>query len=302
MTPRFSICMPTYKRAALLPACFAAFSAQTYRDFEVVIVDDGSPDNTPEVLAQLTAAADFPVRAVRVTNGGRGRALNRALDEATGEFILFMDDDDLLDPQGLERLSAAWESIPALLRDTYCGVAGLCTYPDGRLIGDQYPTDHFDSDFFALREVLGIRGDKKEAVRRSCIGSWRFTVFGTERRAPTASLWFHLSTMYRARFVNQVVAIKDYHPEGMSANLRRIRVKSALSTSAFYETVLREHAQMPFAVRVRYLANLRRFRGHSGASGWPEPLQAQPMAARMVGALVGRVAYHVDRALLARAS
>lgn len=301
MSPMFSVCMPTYKRAELLPGCFAAFAAQTWRDFEVVIIDDGSPDDTPRVLAELSAQADFAVRVVRVENGGRGRALNRALDEAQGTFILFMDDDDLLDPHGLERLAQAWASIPERERDAYCGVAGLCTYPDGRLIGDRYPDDLSDSDFFTVREIRGVRGDKKEAVRRACIGDWRFTIEGTERRAPTASLWFHLATQWRARFVNEIIAIKDYRPEGMSANLRRIRAKSAVSTCAFYENVLLEHERMPYRLRVRYLANLTRFRRHAGLPGLPGGLVTERLSTRVPGAMIGEVAYRVDRFLLERA-
>ncbi len=301
-TPFFTVCMPTYKRATLLPACFAAFAAQTFRDFEVVIVDDGSPDDTSQVLETLSQAATFAVRSVRVPNGGRGRALNRALDEARGEFVLFMDDDDLLAPDGLETLAAAWQSIPESERSAYCGVAGLCNRPDGSIIGDSYPVNALDSDFLTMREVRRIRGDKKEAVRRDLIGEWRFTVFDGERRAPTASLWFHLASRYRARFVNRTVAMKDYLPEGMSANLRRIRSRSAQSTCAFYATVLREHVRLPLRVRLRYLANLRRFRLHGGHDSWPADIGRQSMPWKALGAFVGSVAYRVDCTLIARAS
>jgi len=81
-----SIVLPTYNRAQFLPAAFASIANQTFTDWELVIVDDGSTDNTADVVRSFEATQ--PVRCVRQENRGAYAARNRGLDEATGRYSL----------------------------------------------------------------------------------------------------------------------------------------------------------------------------------------------------------------------
>lgn len=110
--PAVSIILPTYNRAAFLPAALESIKAQTFIDWELVIVDDGSTDETPELLPSLTAGLTQATRLVRRTNGGAYAARNSGLDQARGEFVAFFDSDDLWLPNHLERCVDALRSHP----------------------------------------------------------------------------------------------------------------------------------------------------------------------------------------------
>src|SRR5687768_14860042 len=95
--PLFSIVIPTRNRAALLQRCLQSVLAQEYSDYEVIVVDDGSSDDTPEVLARFAPR----VRALRQPGRGPSEARNFGVSKATGRFIVFLDSDDLLTPSAL---------------------------------------------------------------------------------------------------------------------------------------------------------------------------------------------------------
>jgi glycosyltransferase involved in cell wall biosynthesis len=96
--PLVSVVIPTYNAPALLLETLATVLAQTFADFEVVVIDDGSTDDT---LARLAAVGDPRLRVLTQPNQGIGRARNRGLREARGRYVAFLDHDDLWDPQKL---------------------------------------------------------------------------------------------------------------------------------------------------------------------------------------------------------
>lgn len=103
-----SIIMPVYNAAQTLKDSLSSIEAQTFRDFEVVFVDDCSTDDTPAILASFQETSGIPCQIVRQEkNGGVAAARNRGLDEATGAFLAFVDADDRIEPNALERAAAA---------------------------------------------------------------------------------------------------------------------------------------------------------------------------------------------------
>ena len=98
-----SAIIPTYNRADVLHRSVDSILAQTYTNFELLIVDDGSEDNTPEIC-RAYAEKDPRVRIIRQENGGVSRARNTGIRESRGEFLYFLDSDDVASPHILERL------------------------------------------------------------------------------------------------------------------------------------------------------------------------------------------------------
>ncbi|CAG1012662.1 partial Chondroitin synthase, partial [Anaerolineales bacterium] len=98
--PSVSIIIPTYNRANLIGETLHSVFAQTYQDFEIIVVDDGSTDNTAEVLRPL--AETGRIKYIRQDNQGASAARNRGIREADGIYIAFLDSDDLFEPTKLE--------------------------------------------------------------------------------------------------------------------------------------------------------------------------------------------------------
>ena len=106
MPPRVSVVVPIYNVAAYLDDCLQSIAQQSLSDLEVVMVDDGSTDNSADI-ARAMADRDSRFRLVSRPNGGLGSARNAGIDQAVGEFLCFVDSDDVLPPHGLESLLAS---------------------------------------------------------------------------------------------------------------------------------------------------------------------------------------------------
>jgi glycosyltransferase involved in cell wall biosynthesis len=138
-----TIVLPTYNRARFLPDAFASIAAQTHRDWELVLVDDGSVDDTPDVVAQLTRSLGQKVVVVRTDNHGAYAARNVGLHHASGEYIAFYDSDDLWLPhhlehclQGLEASQVDWVYAACRSVDTTGKILAPSTFEHD---GDQRP-------------------------------------------------------------------------------------------------------------------------------------------------------------------
>ncbi len=103
---RVSVVVPIYNVERYLGACLDSIAGQTFRDLEVVLVDDGSTDSSP-AIAESYAARDDRFRLIRQPNGGLGNARNTGTDHATGEYLAFVDSDDVLAPNAYELLAGA---------------------------------------------------------------------------------------------------------------------------------------------------------------------------------------------------
>ena len=107
-----SVIIPVYKVEAFLAACVESVLAQTYQNLELILVDDGSPDNCPQ-MCDAFAARDSRVRVIHKENGGLSSARNAGIEVARGEYLAFLDSDDLWSPLFLERLYAAIQETGA---------------------------------------------------------------------------------------------------------------------------------------------------------------------------------------------
>ena len=97
-TPKISVIVPVYKAEAYLHRCVDSILAQTFQDFEVLLIDDGSPDRSGEICDEY-ARKDKRVRVFHKENGGVSSARNMGLDNARGEYVCFVDSDDWLDEE-----------------------------------------------------------------------------------------------------------------------------------------------------------------------------------------------------------
>jgi len=173
-----SIIIPAYNRASLIAESLDSVLAQTYRPIEVVVVDDGSADNTREVVREWTLKADagLAVRYFHQANQGGCAARNRGLRESQGEFINFLDSDDRLLPEALQRKVGCLQSTNA----PYCYDLGERVDEEGKPLGYHgRPWSAYDGLFFLTYhfDVVG------PLIRRSlCIqtGPWHESLSGSQ--------------------------------------------------------------------------------------------------------------------------
>lgn len=147
---RFTVLTTTFNRAHCISGVYGSLCAQTFRDFEWVVVDDGSTDGTRDLIDSWKPF--FPIRYSWKPNGGMHTAINLGVEIANGELIAKLDSDDLCAPRALERFDYHWRQITDPQR--YAFVVALCSYPDGTIVGSGLSSDYVDA--FDLGTALSL--------------------------------------------------------------------------------------------------------------------------------------------------
>lgn len=207
---------PTYNRAHTLPQLYASLKRQTSFDFEWLIVDDGSTDNTEGIVAEwLLEDTPFNKRYTKKENGGKHRAINVALPLAEGELFFIVDSDDYLSDTAIETLIMRRKSLP-LCDDSFAGVAGCKGYYTGKMIGTSFLGDILDCTSLE-RSGFGIEGDKAEAFFTSILRRYPFPEFDGEKFVTEALVWDRMALDgYRLRYFNEVIYLCEYLEDGLT--------------------------------------------------------------------------------------
>lgn len=187
MDMKLSIIVPVYKVEEYLGECVDSLLSQTIDDYEIILVDDGSPDNSGKIADEYAAVNPDMIRVLHIDNGGQGRARNFALDIAKGDFVGFVDSDDWVTHDMyekmytraaetgadvvvcdfMERFADGRESVlPASLQDNWLGSAGSSCNKIFRrsLIGElRFPVGLWYEDFY-FSAVMLLRSKHTEFI------------------------------------------------------------------------------------------------------------------------------------------
>lgn len=230
----FTVFIPTYNRAHLLPKALQSVADQTFRYFEVIIVDDGSVDDTRRLVSEWCASVPFPVTYHYQSNRGKIAAHNAAVTMARGELFVSLDSDDTLLPDALERLHHHWQSISIERRGRFSGVEGHTATVDGKICGALYPQDRMESNFLEMHYRLGVWGDKKGALRTDLLRQYPYPLFPGEKHVRDSLLWEDLAERYLCLFVNEVFQEVEQHADGMTANIFKVRMLNPRGFRYYY--------------------------------------------------------------------
>lgn len=256
--PFITILTPTYNRASLLPRLFDSLLLQTNKDFEWIVVDDGSTDDTREVVANLKekCGGAFPMGYVYKANGGKHMAINIGAERARGELLFIADSDDLLTDDALETVANSWHDISD--DKSFAGIAGLDITMDTReVIGSGLPQEHIDCNAIDIRYRHHVTGDMKEVFRTEVLREFPFPEFAGERFCPEQLVWFRMARRYRLRYINKPIYIADYQPDGITAGITRARMRNPSASMLTYAELT--ECPVPFLVKVKAAINFWRF-------------------------------------------
>jgi glycosyltransferase involved in cell wall biosynthesis len=195
---------PTLNRVHTLPRVYESLRAQTCRDFEWLIIDNDSSDDTESVVHGWQREADIPIRYIRHPNRGLHVSWNRAVQEARGRFFVILPSDDSCSPAALERLKYHWDTIPEDERERFSGVAVLCVDQMGRVIGNRVPMDPTDSDPLEIRFKHKIKGEKWGFQRVDIMRRFPLPIIpGYDAYVPENLMWDAIARLYKTRYVNE---------------------------------------------------------------------------------------------------
>ena len=236
----FTLFTPTYNRAHTLHRVYDSLCTQTLRDFEWIVIDDGSTDGTAELVANWVKSADFPVRYFRQEHSGKHVAHNLAMREARGKFFLPLDSDDACAPRALERMAYHWNNIPESERPLYCGIDGLCSDQNGEIIGDRFPYQPFDTTLRERRYVYHMRGEKWGSTLTEIARRYPFPNVAHGQYLAEGIVWLEIAKTYKNRCVNEIFRtyyIDDTEP-GITVALKRRLAAHAEGNWHYYTWLL----------------------------------------------------------------
>lgn len=214
-----SICIPTFNREVEIVKLLKSIPPEFANLLEVVVVDDGSTDQTKRVLEKYFDI--FNIRYFKQTNSGRGIALRRAISEASFEYTILMDSDDFFTTKGIEEVITVLQAQS----DINCFLFGVSIHnPDGDF--ENIPPNDCKSNFIALRADLGLKRDFKEVVRTRILQKNLYEVSPDCRRVPTFLLWAAVAQTADCVCKSVAVAVKVYLPGGMTDRNLELKVQN----------------------------------------------------------------------------
>lgn len=258
---------PTYNRASLLSRLYDTLILQTYKNFEWIIVDDGSKDNTKEVVNSFVAERKIDIHFVQQENGGKHRAINTGVSLAKGELFFILDSDDVLPNNALELVAENYKSIKD--NASFAGVSGIDGYFDGQSIGTGLPSELLNCNSVDIRYKYHVKGDMKEIFRTSVMKEFPFPDIEGEKFCPEVLVWNRIARKYKLRYFNKIIYKVEYQPEGLTSNIVKARVNSPITSMICYSEILQ--LDVPFIDKFKTAINYWRFRlCYHGQSEYPK--------------------------------
>jgi glycosyltransferase involved in cell wall biosynthesis len=206
----FTVFTPTYNRAHTLHRVFESLRAQTFTDFEWLIIDDGSTDNTRELVASWRAT--FPIRYIHKENGGKHTAFNLGVLEARGQLFLTFDSDDSCVPESLQTFYDVWQGIED--KENFAGVTALCMTEEGEVVGDKFIADVCDATYLEDKYIYKIKGEKWGFQRTEVLKEFPFPEPEGLKLVSEGYVWARISQKYLTRYVN--IPLRVYYTEAGS--------------------------------------------------------------------------------------
>ena len=257
---------PTYNRGNLLNRLYQSLCKQNYKEFEWIIVDDGSLDDTSSIVNIIQDKhpyGDFSILYYKKENGGKHTAVNTGVQKAHGDLFFIADSDDILPPNALQTVAGVWEQTKY---DNSIG--GICGFDgdinDGSLIGTGFPKEvhllnielsnhinigYIDATTRDVRFKLKVDGDMKEVFRTSVLREFPFPEIKGERFCPEVLVWNRIASKYKLRHINKIIYLVEYQQDGITSAITRSRMNSPIASTMTYAEMLDYNISLKWKIR-----------------------------------------------------
>lgn len=222
--PFFTIFIPTYNRSYSVGDSIKSCFKSSFTDFEVLVIDDGSKDDTGALVKQLQQEVSSKIRYVYQENQGKHVAFNNAVMLARGTLFLTLDSDDTLLAEGLKELHDLWLSMSDEQKNTFASIEFRCL--ENGVASSAYPEPYLDSTYVEKRLICESRGEKRSAYRTDVLKNFPYPIFPGERYSRPGLIDIRIARKYKTRFSNIIVIDAGHFPDGIGANRRQV-IKSA---------------------------------------------------------------------------
>ena len=208
---------PAYNRADMLPRLYRSLCDQTCKDFEWLIVDDGSTDETASVVQSFVNEEKINIRYIKKENGGKHTAHNLALEQAAGEWFFCVDSDDLLEENAVEKLTKKFAQ-----RNGEDGIIAYKEDLNGALLSDPFPEGIQQTQMYRLASDYGCRGEFSLAFSTTFARQFPFPVFPGERFVTECVVYDRMDRQGQFALLPEVITVCEYQADGYSSNFANL--------------------------------------------------------------------------------
>lgn len=266
----FTVFTSTYNRAYKLRDLYNSLKLQSFRDFEWLIIDDGSTDDTKELVNEFISEEMINIRYIYKCNEGKHVAINVGAEKAKGKWFFIVDSDDRLTDDALI-ISKKYCDQVDFFRE-FAGVVGLRGDSKGKvwstgniqkgnieIAEGNKKGDFIDATSVQYRYRMKIAGDRAEIIRTNILKRYKFPAYTNEHFMPERYLWNQLSKdNYKFRWFNSVIYITEYLEDGLTRNGKEMAKKNPKSR-ACADNLSSSIKKIPFKERLLFCINYYRY-------------------------------------------
>lgn len=217
-----TIFTPAFNRAHTIGRTYESLCKQTCKDFEWLVVDDGSTDNTRELVNSWIKEGKISIRYIYQENQGMHGAHNTAYDNITTELNTCIDSDDYMPDDAVEKIIGLWKSLSKEERNYYAGIIGLdVDDKNKKVIGKDFPKGLKETTLSGYYNNGGS-GDKKLVYRTNVVNRYpRYPLFEGEKYVGLGTLYQMIDQDYKLLVLNKPLVVVEYQLDGSSFNMYR---------------------------------------------------------------------------------
>lgn len=221
-----TVLTPTFNRGGL-QSLWDSLQKQTVKDFEWLVVDDGSTDGTKDLITKLQEKSDFPIRYIYKSNGGKHTALNGGIQTICSELIFIVDSDDCVTDDAVESILKIHKKYRS--QNNICGYAFLRAFPDGKVNGKKFDVDEKIGSYIDVRVNGDDTGaDKAEVFKTHCLKEFPFPEYPNEKFLGEDLVWVRMARKYEMVHINKAIYVGNYLEDGLTNNRRKHNIASPI--------------------------------------------------------------------------
>lgn len=228
---RLTIFTPTYNREKLLERLYNSLLVQSNKDFEWLIIDDGSTDLTYKLVQEWEKERKINIKYIYKKNEGKYKAYNLAIKISTSELFFCVDSDDYLTSKSVESILVFWDKNKT---NNISGIIGMKENLKGNLLGDKFDVNLELSSLFKLNNKYKCKGEYSLVYDLNILKKYEFPEIQSEKFITESVLYDQIDKDYEMILLNKTLTICEYQSSGYSSNLIDIIWKNPIGFKIYY--------------------------------------------------------------------
>lgn len=242
-----SIITPSYNRGNMLKNCFESLRFQSNYDFEWIVVDDGSMDDTRSVMEYISNEhIPFEIRYIWKENGGKHTALNAAHPYIHGKYVLILDSDDTLTSDAVETVLNGWSKYDA---NADIGIVIFLKQLSDGTICARGKAEDIVIDVLNQKRICNVASDCCEVIRTELFKKYPFPVFDGEHFLAETALWYRAGVDSKCVYINRPIYICEYLEGGLTKSGKKMRIRNC--HGGMYTSYLRMNQRCALKERIK---------------------------------------------------